>query len=208
MAWRKRRTRIRDLAEGLAKAGALQFGTFTLPDGRESSYFINLRGLPSYPGAYSLVVDAMTDLVSSKAANANAICGIPITGLLIASPVALTLKKPLTYTRSSRQSSGRVVEGEVRPGWNLVVVDDLATSGKTILASAKAVEEEGGEVKHAAVLIDRLEGARERLSKQGIALHAVTDVLEIADTALSMGLISDSDVKAITRSVGKRPSKP
>ncbi len=204
MAWRKRRAVIRDLAEGLAKAGALQFGTFTLPDGRESSYFINLRGLPSYPGVYRLVVDAMANLVATKASKANAICGIPIAGLTIASPVAIALKKPMAYTRTSRQSTGRVVEGEVRPGWNLVVVDDLARTGRTILASAKAVEEEGGEVKHAAVLIDRLEGARERLSKEGIALHCVTDVMELADTLFSMELVSESDLKSITKSVGGR----
>ncbi len=204
MAWRKRRAQLRDLAEGLIKVGALQFGTFTLPDGRETSYFINLGGLPSYPGVYRLVVDAMTQLVSSKTPKANAICGIPITGLTIASPVALALKKPLAFTRTSRQASGRVVEGEVRPGWNLVIVDDLATSGKTILASAKAIEEEGGEVSHAAVLIDRLEGARERLSKAGISLQCVTDVIELADTLFSMELISKSDMKAITRSAGGR----
>ncbi len=204
MASRKRRSQLRDLAAGLVKVGALQFGTFTLPDGRETSYFINLGGLPSYPGVYRLVVDAMTQLVSSKTPKANAICGIPITGLTIASPVALALKKPLAFTRTSRQASGRVVEGEVRPGWNLVVVDDLATSGKTILASAKAIEEEGGEVSHAAVLIDRLEGARERLSKEGISLHCVTDVMELADTLFSMELISESNLKAITRSVRGR----
>jgi orotate phosphoribosyltransferase len=204
MAWRRRRHRIRDLAEGLTKAGALQFGTFTLPGGKESSYFINLRGLPSYPGVYGLVVDAMVDLVSTKASKTNAIFSAPGTGLTIASPVALSLKKPMAYTRIWGQGTGRDVEGEVRPGWNLVVVDDLATSGKTILAAAKAVEEAGGEVKHAAVLIDRLEGARERLSKAGIALHCVTDVIELADTLASMELISQSDLKAITKSVGGR----
>ncbi len=202
MAWRKRSAQIRDLAQGLVKVGALQFGTFTLPDGKESSYFINLRSLPSYPGVYRLVVDAMTQLVSTKTPKAKAICGIPITGLTIAAPVAVALKKPLVYTRPSRQASGRVVEGEIRPGWDVVLVDDLATTGKTILASAKSVEEEGGEVSHAVVLLDRMEGAREKLSKEGISLHCVSDMMELADTLFSMELISKSDLRAITRSVG------
>ena len=54
------------------------------------------------------------------------------------------------------------------------------------------------------VFIDRLEGARERLSKRGIALHAVTDAVELADTLFSMELISKENMKAITRSVGRR----
>ena len=204
MAWRTRRQQIGNLAEGLVKAGALQFGTFTLPGGRESSYYINLKGILSYPGLYALAVDSMTRLVSSKASRANAICGIPLNGLTLAAPLAVSLKKPLVYAVLTGRTGGRGVEGEVRPGWDVVLVDDLSTSGKTILSSAKCVEEEGGEVKSAFVLIDRMEGARERLSKEGISLHCLTDVLELADTLFSMELIREDDLRSITKSVGRR----
>jgi orotate phosphoribosyltransferase len=203
MAWRKHAERIRGLAEGLVKIGALQFGTFALPDGSESSYLISLRGLPSYPGVYRLVVDTMASLVNSKASKADAICGVPVTGLTIASPVAVALGKPLLYTRMAKAGE-IVVEGEVRPDWSVVVLDDLATTGKTISSTARAVEQEGGEVKSAVVLIDRLEGAREVLSKKGIALHSFTDMMELADTLYSMELITEADLKSITRSVGGR----
>jgi len=204
MAWKKRRSRLNDIAEGLVKVGALQFGTFTLPDGRDSAYYVNLGGLPSYPGVYGAVVDALAELATKKAPKADAYCAVPLSGLLLASPMALALKKPLVYTPTKRLESGRHVEGEVRPGWNVAVVGDLATSGKTIVSAAEAIEDEGGKVSSAVVLIDRLEGARERLSKRGIALHAVTDVVELADSLYSMELISKENVKAITRSVGRR----
>ncbi len=209
MAWRTRRSQISDLAEGLVKAGALQFGTFTLPDGGESAYYINLSGMLSYPGLYSLAVDSMNRLVSAKAPRTDALCGVPVGGLVLAAPLALSLKKPLIYTRGSRQGSGREVEGEIRPGWNVLVTDDLSTSGKTILTAAKAVQREGGIVTDATVLIDRMEGAREALSKQGILLHCLTDVVELADTLFSMELIGEKEVKAITNSVGRlRSHKP
>jgi len=204
MAWKKRRSRLNDIAEGLIKVGALQFGTFTLPDGKDSAYYVNLGGLPSYPGVYEAVVDALTELVSRKAPKADAYCAVPIGGLLLASPMALKQRKPLVYTPVKKLESGRHVEGEVRPGWNVAIVSDLATSGKTILSAADAIEDEGGKVSSAVVLIDRLEGARERLSKRGIALHAVTDMVEMADTLYSMELISKENVKAITKSVGRR----
>jgi len=208
MAWKKHTEQVGKLAEGLVKIGALQFGTYTLPDGSESSYYINLGGLPSYPGVYRLVVDAMASLVSSKIPKADALCGIPITGLTIASPVAVALGKPLVYTRVARQPSERMVEGEMRPGWKVVMMDDLATTGKTIISSAKAVEQEGGDASQAAVLIDRSEGAREKLSKKGISLHAFTDVMELADTLYAMELISKSNLKSITRAVEGRASRP
>jgi orotate phosphoribosyltransferase len=195
---------LKGLAEGLVKVGALQFGTYTLPDGRVSSYYINLRGLPSYPGVYRLVVDAMVGLESKVAPKADALCGVPVTGLAIAAPVAVALNKPLVYTLTLKQANERVVEGEVRPGWNVAVLDDLVTSGKTILSASKAIEQEGGEATSALVLIDRLEGAREKLSKQGISLHSVTDMVELADTLFSMELITEGNLRAITKSVGGR----
>jgi orotate phosphoribosyltransferase len=204
MAWRKRSGKLKELAEGLVKVGALQFGTFTLANGKESAYQVNLKGIASYPGMFKLVVQSMSELVSQKVPKANAVCGIPVAGLVIASPIALSLDKPMVYARLSRQPNERVLEGEVRPGWKVVVVDDLAATGRSILAAAKSVEQEGGHVKDAVVLIDRLEGARERLSKEGIALRCVTDVMELADTLLSMELIREADLKAIARSVGGR----
>ena len=204
MAWKKRSSRLNDIAEGLVKAGALQFGTFTLHDGKDSSYYVNLRGLPSYPGVYGMLVEAMSDVVSKQVPRADALCAVPLGGLLLASPMAVTLRKPLVYTKAESQDNQRRVEGEVRPGWNVVIVGDLATSGRTVLTAAEAVEDEGGKVSAAVVAIDRLEGAREKLSKEGIALHAVTDVVELADTLFSMELISKENLTSITRSVGSR----
>ena len=204
MAWKKRSGRLNEIAEGLVKVGALLFGTFTLPDGKDSSYYVNLRGVPSYPGVYGLLVQAMAELVSKKVPKADALCAVPLTGVMLASPMAVALRKPLVYTRLEKQEDGRLVEGEVRPGWNVVVVGDLATSGKTLLAAAEAVKDEGGKVSAAVVALDRLEGARERLSNKGIPLHSVTDVVELADTLYSMELLTKENLKAITRSVGTR----
>ena len=204
MSWRKRRGMVRDLAEGLVKAGALQFGPSTLPNGKESSYFVNLRGVASYPGLYRLVVDAVGDVVSKKAGKADALCGVPMTGLTIASPVAVALGKPLAYLKPSGSPGDKKVEGDLRPDWNVVVIDDLAETGKTILSTARAIELKGGEVTRAVVLVDRLEGAREKLSKNGITLHAFTDILELADTLYSMELITEKNLKSITKSVGGR----
>ncbi len=204
MAWKQRRSRLNDVAEGLVKVGALQFGTFALPDGRVTPYYVNLRGLGSYPGVYGAVVGALADTVSKKVPKADALCAFPLTGMLLASPVAVSLKKPLVYTRLEKQENERMVEGEVRPGWNVVVVGDLTTSGRTILSAAETIQDEGGKVTAAVVLIDRLEGARERLSKKGITLHAVTDMVELADTLFAMELITKENLKAITKSVGGR----
>ncbi|HUI85626.1 MAG TPA: phosphoribosyltransferase family protein [Nitrososphaerales archaeon] len=207
MAWKSRQKALERLAEGMMKVGAIQFGTFTLTDGEDSSYLVNLRGLPSYPGVFSAVVESMLRVAKSKVSRVDAICSVPVSGLLFAAPLALSLGKPLVYTRSTGRGSGRTVEGEVRPGWEVMLVDDLASSGKTLLATAGAAREEGCEVKHAVVFLDRMEGARERLHKDGIALHAVTDIIELADTLVALELIGKDDFSKITKTVGatRRP---
>jgi len=204
VAWKKRSNRLNEIAEGLVKIGALQFGTFTLPDGRDSAYYVNLRGLPSYPGVYGLVMGALSEVFVKNLKRADAICAVPMTGILLASPLAILLKKPMVYTKTERKGSDRLIEGEIRPGWNVAVVADLATSGKTISSAVDAIQDEGGKATSALVFIDRLEGAREHLSKRGVTLHAVTDVVELADTLYSMELISKDNLKAITKSVGGR----
>jgi orotate phosphoribosyltransferase len=97
MAWKRRRGQLRAIAEGLAKAGALQFGTFTLPDGSESPYYVNLEVLPSYPSPYRLVVDSMVELLP-KLPRQDAVCSVPVSGLAIAAPIALAQGRPLFYT--------------------------------------------------------------------------------------------------------------
>ena len=150
------------------------------------------------------MVEAMADLTSKKVSKVDAICAVPLTGLLFAAPVAVAMKKPLLYTPMEKQENERLIEGEVRPGWNVVIVGDLATSGKTILSAVEAIQDEGGKVSSAVVLIDRLEGAREKLSKKGVALYPVTDMVELADALYSMELITKENLKAITKSVGGR----
>lgn len=205
MAWKSRRKQVERIAEVLLKVGALQFGAFILPDGSSSPYYVNLRSLPSYPGAYRAVVESLTDMIRSKAGRFDALCGIPLSGLLLASPVCLSLAKPMVYLRTGQGQEGkRSVEGELRPGWNVLLVDDLVMSGGTLVSSAQTIEQEGGKVTKAVVLIDRLEGGRERLSKRGISLLALTDMMELADTLFAMDLITEESLKAITKRMGGR----
>jgi orotate phosphoribosyltransferase len=204
MAWRKRRAQVRNLAEGLVKAGAFQFGTFTLADGTDTPYYINMKSLPSYPGAFSAVVEAMTSMIRAKMPKVKVVCAVPIAGVALASPIALGLGKPMIYSRISKSTEERVIEGEIKPGSDTVIINDIAISGRSILDTARAVIQEGGEVKHAAVLVDRMEGARERLQKEGIVLHSVVDILELADTLFAMELIDKNNLRSITKSVGGR----
>ena len=198
---------VEELAMVLLKVKALQVGTFTLASGKLSSYYIDMRTVPSFPGAYRYVIDCYLELLKEVGlSNFDAIAGIPTAGLVYSSPVALQLGKPMVYVRKDEKDYGRMkrIEGTITPGWRILAMDDLITTGHSVLSAVDALRIEGGEVTDVAVLIDRLEGGGANLKKQGVKLHCLTDVLEMVDTLRKNDAISKDAVEAIRSQTGKK----
>jgi orotate phosphoribosyltransferase len=208
MSWKGRKTLVDELAMVLVKVRALQIGTFTLASGKLSSYYVDLRTVPSFPGAYRYVIDCYLALLRNEVGleKFDAIAGIPTAGLAFSSPVALELHKPMIYVRKEEKNYGRMkrIEGTIKPGWKVLVMDDLVTTGQSLLSGIDAIKEEGGEVKHVAVLIDRLEGAKANLRKAGVALRPLTDITELVRTLRAKDEISDDEMQAIRSQVAGR----
>lgn len=208
MSWKGRQKLVEELAMVLVKVRALQVGTFTLASGKLSSYYVDLRTVPSFPGAYRYVVDAYIALIKNAVgvAKFDAIAGIPTAGLAFSSPVALELGKPMIYVRKEEKDYGRKrrIEGSISPGSRVLVMDDLITTGHSILGAIDAIKEEGGEVKHVAVLIDRMEGGKSNLRKAGLTLHSMTDVLELVRILHERDEITEAEMKAIRAQVSGR----
>jgi orotate phosphoribosyltransferase len=208
MSWKGRKKLIEELAMVLVKVRALQIGTFTLSSGKLSSYYVDLRSVPSFPGAYRYVIDAYLELLKNDVGlkKFDEIAGIPTAGLAFSSPVALELGKPMIYVRKEEKDYGRKrrIEGSVKPGSRVLVMDDLITTGHSVLGGIDAIREEGAEVKHVAVLIDRLEGGKANLKKAGVTLHALTDILELVRTLHERDEISEDAMKAIRAQVSAR----
>ncbi len=208
MSWKGRKKLIEELAMVLVKVRALQVGTFTLSSGKLSSYYVDLRAVPSFPGAYRYVIDAYLALIKNGVGlkKFDEIAGIPTAGLAFSSPVALELGKPMIYVRKEEKDYGRKrrIEGSVNPGSRVLVMDDLITTGHSVLGGIEAIREEGAEVKDVVVLIDRLEGGRSNLKKAGVTLHPLTDILELVRTLHERDEIPDDAMKAIRAQVSGR----
>mgnify|MGYP005667336357 CR=1 FL=1 len=127
------------------------------------------------------------------------IAGIPTAGIPFASTIAYLMNKPFIYIRQAKKLHGRErrVEGLLSPGDRVLLIDDLITTGSSLLKAAKAIVAEGGIVKDAVVLLDREEGGKERLSKEGISLRAVFKISEIAQTLYELDAIDEEHLKLI-----------
>jgi len=196
-----------ELAKILHKIDALKFGVFKLTSGKISPYYIDLRIVPSFPDAFRQICDFYGESITSQVGfkNFDRIAGVPIAGIPFASQIAYNLKKPFLYVRKGVRLHGRQrrVEGILVSGDRVLLVDDLVTTGLTLKKAAKAVTAEGGIVKEAVALLDREEGGKEKLAKNGIQLHALLKISEVANTLYEIGAIDEENLKTILIQIKK-----
>src|SRR5213080_517631 len=188
-----------ELPKILIHTGALKFGMFTLSGGKLSPYYLDLRILPSFPDAFHASIELLGKTAKTVEGIAK-IAGIPTGGLPWASVLAYNLSKPLVYVRKEVKHHGRekMVEGLLAPGDRVLLVDDVITTGHNVLAALQTLRAEGGVIEDALVLVDREEGGRARLLKEGVTLHSVTRISELAQSLLDMDAISQSQFEELT----------
>lgn len=193
------------LARALFEVGAVRFGRFTLSSGKASSYYLDLRMIPSFPEVYGAVVGAYGSMVDRLGAkNYDVVAGVATAGVTISSPLAFLLKKPMVYVRREEKGHGlgRQVEGALQPGWRAVVVDDLVTTGGSLISAAEGLRRSGCVVHDAVVLVDRLEGGGKNLGAVGITLHSYVSVKELVDVLFEAKKMTKKDRDAVMRQVG------
>jgi orotate phosphoribosyltransferase len=197
-----------EMAKILHKIDALKFGVFKLTSGKVTPYYIDLRVVPSFPDAFRQICDFYAQQITAQIGlkNFNRIAGVPLAGIPFASQIAYNLKKPFLYVRKGARLHGRErrVEGILISGDHVLLIDDLVTTGLTLKKAAETVRAEGGVVTQAVTLLDREEGGKERLLKNGIKLHALLEISEVANTLFEIGAIDKESLKTILKQIKKR----
>jgi len=197
-----------EMAKILTNIDALQFGLFKLSSGKVSPYYVDLRIVPSFPDAFRDICEFYVQTITEKIGikNFDRITGIPVAGIPFASQVAYILKKPFLYVRKDAKLHGRErrVDGILVSGDRVLLVDDLVTTGITLKKAAEAVRAEGGVVTQAVSFLDRQEGGKELLEKEGITLNSLLNISEIAQTLYEMGTIEEESLKTIFKQIKKK----
>jgi orotate phosphoribosyltransferase len=190
--------------------GAIRFGSFILPNGRRSSYDIDLRLVPSFPDVYTEVLAAYVELVEGVGVGRyDAIAGVATAGVTVSSPLAVMTKKPMMYVRKKGESRGhgKLVEGIAKRGSRVILIDDLVSSGGSMVYAAGALRKEGYKVSDTAVLVDRLEGGAANLASIGVRLHSFTTVKNLLEALRDSKLVKRSQVDTILQRLGPRESR-
>ncbi len=185
------------LSEMLYRIGCIKFGSFKLTSGALSPVYVDLRLLPSHPEEFEAVVDMCVEAVSSLCF--DAVCGIATGGIPLATLIAYKTRRPLIYVRKGERRHGtrRLVEGDYRERWRVLLVDDVATTGGSLTQGVKALRGVGLDVENALVVVDREQGAAEGLGTIGVRLHRVATLRDVVEELYGLGLISNEDYRRV-----------
>ncbi len=177
--------RLARLHEIIEERSLLTGERFRLASGGLSAVFFNMKATLLDPEGVNLAADAILERIQDK--NADALGGLVIGACPIVDNVcAKSLgKRPLRffYVRKEPKEWGtcRLIEGNLERGDNVVIVDDVTTEGNSVLRAVEAVEEFGCHVTEVITIVDRLQGAKEKLAKRGIHLTSLFTIRDFLD---------------------------
>ena len=175
---------VKEFAIFLQEKDAIKFGNFKLSSGKESPYYIDLRLVPSFPHQFRKMIKSLQNSISENIGldNFDCIASVPTSGLVIASALAIETVKPLVYIRQKPKDygTGSMLEGKIPTGSRILLVDDVGTTGLSLLNAIKVLKDAKMNVIGAYVIINRFEGAKELLVKENTKLYEVTDIVTIS----------------------------
>ena len=177
--------------------GAVQFGQFTLASGRTSPIYIDLRLLVGDPMALRMAAQAYADRL--RGLSFDRLAGVPYGALPIATVIGQLLERPLIYPRKEAKlhGLGRLIEGIYSPGERVVVIEDVITSGGSVLEAVEILRSVGLQVTDVVVLIDREQGGIERLAAAGITTRAVMRLRDMLAVLAAAGRITADQLAAV-----------
>ncbi len=162
----------------LIKEKAFTKGKFKLSSGSETDIYFDCRMITQDPEGANLIADIILDLLKDD--EIEFIGGlesgsIPISSVVSAKSITRGYPISAFFVRKELKGHGRkqLIEGPVRKNSKVVIVDDVTTTGKSILRAYEAVKELDCEVIKTITIIDRQEGAKDLLERKGIYLTSI-----------------------------------
>lgn len=193
------------LAEKLLKINALKLqpaSPFIWASGWNSPIYTDNRRTLSYPEVRSFIKIELTRLILEKFPEVEAVAGVATGAIAQGALVADLLNVPYVYVRSSPKDHGleNLIEGDLRQGQKVVVVEDLVSTGKSSLKAVEAVRNAGGEVAGMVALFNYgFPIAENNFAEAGVTLYTLSDYNALLEVALETNYISENDIETLRR---------
>ena len=174
----------------IRRQALLQGGDFELASGARASVYVDLRRvtlLPAGATAIAALLLARLDGAAIAAVGGMATAAIPLVAALVVASAAGAhpLRGFYVRDRPKERGTGRLIEGQLRPGDRVALVEDTVTSGRSTMAAAEAVLAAGAHVERIVAVVDRQQGAAALYAGRGIPFESLFTLEEIAGPAAS-----------------------
>lgn len=155
-----------ELTDMIKRSNALKIGKFTLASGKKSRYYVDKYIFETSPEILKKIVEEITLKTTEEY---DKIAGIELGGVPLATALSLSTGKPFLIIRKKEKDYGTraLIEGLMDKGDNILIVEDVTTTGNTLIRGLNIIEQIGGIIKEIFIVVDREEGAVERLKDLG-----------------------------------------
>ncbi|CAF2132457.1 unnamed protein product [Rotaria magnacalcarata] len=172
---------------------AFKFGSFKLKTGLQSPIYIDLRVIISYPDILRSVAVHMNEILKRSNVSFDSICGVPYTALPIASIICADYNRPMLIRRKEVKNYGtkKLIEGKFQTNDRCIIIEDIVTSGSSVIETADSLRAEGLQITDAIVFFDREQNGENNLQKRNIRLHRVLKISEVLGYLVQHGKITE-----------------
>lgn len=173
---------------------------FTWASGRKSPIYCDNRKTLSYPTIRTYIRQEFVRMIENRVGPVDVIAGVATGGIAQGALVAQELGLPFVYVRSEAKKHGltNMIEGDIKEGQSVVVVEDLISTGKSSLLVVDALREAGCDVKAmVAIFTYNLEVASENFEKARVPLYTLTDYPHLLECAKTNGILSEHEILSL-----------
>ncbi len=195
----------REVAKNLLEIKAVFFRPdepFTWASGIKSPVYCDNRLILTSPKARVIVEQAIADTVKAEYPEAQVLMGTSTAGIAHAAIAASILDMPMGYVRSGNKDHGRQnrIEGKLEAGQKVVVIEDLISTGGSVIEVVDALREAGAEVLGiVSIFTYGMKKGLERLAEANVKNVSLTNFDTIAEVAAEMKYIADSDIERLKK---------
>ena len=187
-------------AKALLETGAVFFRPdepFTWASGIKSPVYTDNRLVLTDPEARRVIEEGLIGLIRETYPQAEALFGTATAGIPHAAIAGYAMDLPMGYVRSGAKDHGRAnrIEGRLKEGQKVVVIEDLISTGGSVISAAQALQEAGAQVLGVICIFSyNLEKSRTAFAQAGLEYHSLTDFDTVARAAAEGGYISEGDI--------------
>ena len=165
------------LIQHLKECGAIKFGRFVLTSGAVSDYYIDIKKASTDPKILKLIAEQMSDYTDGY----EMLAGMELGAVPLVVALALETGLPYVIIRKEKREhgTGKQIEGGEVKGKRVLIVEDVTTSGGSVVKTIQILRENNAEVDKILVVVDRETGAREQLQKLDVEFIPLVSVSEI-----------------------------